>query len=75
MGRRIAFGVKVRHSDSHLENVGLSIIPVLSGTHSGAQGDVGFLTGHVPGVLLSAMTYGSVFTCKFKTHSWSFRTI
>lgn len=72
--RRIAFRVKVRHSKSHLESVSLPIIPVVSGTHY-EQGDVGFLTEQIPGVHLSAVTHGSVFTCEFKAHLWSFRTI
>lgn len=58
------------HNKSHLEKASLPIIPVVSGTHS-EQGNVGFLTERIPGVYLSTVMHGPVFTSEFKAHLWS----
>lgn len=73
MGRRIAFRAKERYSKSHLENVGLSIMPVSLGlSRSGVVWDV---TGQIPGALPLTVTYGSPLTWELETDSCSWRTI
>lgn len=72
MGRRIAFRAKERYSKSHLENVGLSIMPVSLGPS--LSGVCGMLQGKYQGTPLP-VAYGSLLTWELETDSCSSRTI